>query len=192
MPADPISTLQTWLKEAESQSGQNNPNAVALATANAAGQPSVRMVLLKSLSEAGLSFFTNYESRKGRDLTENNRASLCFFWDKLGRQVRIDGEVSKLSLEDSKSYFQSRPRFSQLSTWASEQSRPIPSLDFLEKRMENFAEKYPQLVPLPPHWGGYLLTPSRIEFWQERPHRLHERILYTRENDAWKIECLAP
>jgi pyridoxamine 5'-phosphate oxidase len=168
-------------------------NAMTLATVDPAGRPSTRSVLLKSADERGFVFYTNYDSRKGCELAENPNAALTFYWADLGRQVCIAGAVSKLSHDESEAYFKSRPRGSRLAAWASPQSSVIPDRAALEKRWNLMAAKFPGEVSLPPNWGGYVLKPERIEFWQGRLNRLHDRFCYTRQpGDVWKLERLAP
>jgi len=168
-------------------------NAMTLATVDQDGQPSTRTVLLKSADERGFIFFTNYDSRKGHELAANPRAALTFFWQELERQVCVAGVVEKLPAAESEAYFKSRPRGSRVGAWASPQSEAIPDRAALEARWRELEKKFPGDVPLPPFWGGYLLRPERIEFWQGRPSRLHDRFSYTRQADgSWKIERLAP
>lgn len=170
-----------------------DPNAMALATVGKDGQPSVRTVLLKGLDARGFIFFSNYASRKGRELAENPRAALVIHWAELERQVCITGTVTRLPQEESEAYFNSRPRGSQLSTWVSHQSAVVPNREFLDKLMQEVAAKYPNQVPRPEYWGGYVLAPDRIEFWQGRPSRLHDRLCYVRQPDGeWTIARLAP
>jgi pyridoxamine 5'-phosphate oxidase len=191
--ADPVLQFQNWLDEARA-SQIEEPEAMTLATIGPEGQPSARMVLLKQVSEAGFAFYTNYKSQKGRDLAANPRAALVFYWHQLHRQVRITGLVAKTSLEESRAYFQSRPRGAQLSAWASWQSSPIADREILEARVRKMEAKYPVgNLPLPPNWGGYRLCPDSIEFWQGRQNRLHDRLRYSRQpNGLWRIERLAP
>ena len=190
--ADPIRQFQLWFQQAlDAQVPE--PNAMTLATADGQGQPSARIVLVKGADERGFVFFTNYESRKGHDLAINPRASLLFYWIELERQVRIEGKVEKTSAQESDAYFASRPLGSRIGAWASEQSRELPSRTLLEEREKAFAERFGDNPPRPPQWGGYRLVPAKIEFWQGRPSRLHDRILYVRNADAgWQISRLAP
>ena len=168
-------------------------NAMTLATVDPAGRPSTRTVLLKGVDERGFIFYTNYASRKGRELAENANAALTFFWADLERQVCVAGTVSKLPLAESEAYFKSRPRGSRLAAWASNQSDAVPDRAALDARWKEMAAKFPADVPLPPNWGGYVLQPERIEFWQGRLNRLHDRFCYTRRPDnSWKLERLAP
>lgn len=178
LDARPDMQLQRWLDEA-SQAGIVEPNAMTLATATRTGAPSARIVLLRGLAEEGLRFFTNYESRKGVEARENPHAAVLFFWPLLERQVRVEGMLERLSAEDSERYFHSRPRESQLGAWASKQSAPLADRAVLERELAAYAEKMDgQEIPLPPFWGGYLLRPTRYEFWQGRSSRLHDRLVY--------------
>jgi len=168
-------------------------NAMILATVDQAGRPSTRAVLLKGVDERGFVFYTNYDSRKGLELAENPNAALTFYWPDLERQVCVAGAVSKISREASEAYFKSRPRGSRLATWASNQRDVVQDRAVLDAKWDEMAAKYPGEVPLPPNWGGYVLKPERIEFWQGRPNRLHDRFRYTRQRDnSWKLERLAP
>lgn len=190
--ANPIEQFQRWMDEAIAAEAME-ANAMSLATANAAGQPSVRIVLLRGLDDRGFVFFTNYESHKGRDLEENPHASLGFFWPELERQVRIMGKVAKVSTEESDAYFNSRPRGSKIGAWASPQSDVIESRDLLDYRAKDYDAKYKnETVERPPHWGGYRLDPHTIEFWQGRESRLHDRIQYVQNDGVWQIQRLAP
>ena len=190
--SDPIAQFAQWYDRARA-TVKPLPEAVALATATRAGHPSLRMVLLKGFDRHGFVFYTNYDSRKGRELTRNARASLVFYWGELQRQVRVDGRVAKVTARESDEYFATRPRGSQLSAWASAQSSKVASRAVLERRFAAFARRYPGAVPRPPHWGGYRLAPDAIEFWQGRDDRLHDRILYRRgSRGRWTVERLAP
>lgn len=191
--ADPLRQFTMWFDEAL-KSQLLDVNAMTLATASAAGEPSARTVLLKGADESGFVFYTNYESSKGRDLAENARACLLFFWSELERQVRITGSVSKTSDAESESYFHSRPIESQISAAASQQSQPIADRSLLETRYAELAAQYQgSVVPRPPAWGGYRVTPETVEFWQGRQSRLHDRLLYSRQADGtWSRRRLAP
>lgn len=190
---DGLDQFRKWFDEAV-RAKVNEPNAMTLATADAQGMPDARIVLLKGADAQGLVFFTNYQSAKGRELAQNPRGALVFFWPELERQVRLAGQVEKISQQESDLYFQSRPRKSRLGAWASEQSAVIPSRWFLAKRIFSVIARYPLgKVPLPPFWGGYRLKPEWVEFWQGRPSRLHDRLRYRRGADgAWVIERLSP
>ena len=189
---DPIAQFTQWYNDARAVE-RPLPHAVALATATGGGRPSLRMVLLKDFDARGFVFFTNYQSRKGRELAKNARASLLFYWGSLERQVRIDGRIAKVSRRESDDYFGTRPRGSQLSAWASPQSAVLTGRADIERRFAAAAERYPDDIPRPPQWGGYRLVPEAIEFWQGREDRLHDRILYRRARGGrWRIERLAP
>jgi pyridoxamine-phosphate oxidase len=169
------------------------PNAMTLATSNSKGKPSARIVLLKGLSNDGFVFYTNYESRKGKELKENPHASLLFFWKELERQVRVEGTVSKADEEKSNEYFSGRPELSKIGAWSSPQSNVIKNRDYLEENVLKYQQQFNDgIIPRPPHWGGYIVKPTVIEFWQGRPSRLHDRIQYTINNNKWIIERLAP
>ena len=169
------------------------PNAMTLATCNKEGKPSARIVLLKGFTSEGFIFFTNYKSRKGEDLENNNNAALVFFWKELERQVRIEGIVKKLTDEQSDAYFMIRPEQSRISAWSSPQSQIIKSRDVLEENFIRYQEQFSDgTIIRPPHWGGYIVTPQVIEFWQGRPNRLHDRLQYRLLNNKWKIDRLAP
>jgi pyridoxamine 5'-phosphate oxidase len=189
---DPIAQFARWYQRA-AELVKPLPDAVVLATATRAGHPSVRMVLLKEFDAHGFVFYTNYRSRKGRELARNARASLLCYWGELERQVRIEGRVARLSARESDSYFVTRPRGSQLSAWASNQSAVVAGRGVLERRFAGFARRFHDAVPRPPHWGGYRLVPDALEFWQGRDDRLHDRLLYRRlRGGGWKIVRLAP
>jgi pyridoxamine 5'-phosphate oxidase len=189
---DPIRQFQIWFEQAVSAQ-LPEPNAMTLATASREGVPSARIVLLKGVDPRGFVFYTNYESRKGRELADNPRAALVFLWNVLERQVRIEGTVERVSDQETDAYFHSRPLESQLGAWASNQSQVIPGRPVLEQRFQAFKQKYQnQEVPRPPHWGGYRVVPHLIEFWQGRPNRLHDRLCYRLEGTRWVIERLAP
>ena len=189
----PIRQLDRWLHDAV-EAGHPEPNAMTLATVSEAGDPSTRVVLLRGLDERGLSFFTNYESDKGRDLAHRPRASACFFWVLLERQVRVTGAVEKVSRAESEAYFATRPRESQLGAWASRQSAVLAGPEELLARVAEVRARFGEAeIPCPPHWGGYRLVPERLELWQGRPSRLHDRLRYTRTGDrAWRIDRLSP
>lgn len=188
---DPLAQFARWYQRA-CEVVKPLPDAAALATATRTGHPSVRMVLLKTFDARGFVFYTNYRSRKGRELARNACASLLCYWGELERQVRIDGRVVRLTAQESDAYFVTRPRGSQLSAWASNQSAVVAGRTALERRFAAFTRKYPDAVPRPPHWGGYRLAPEAIEFWQGREDRLHDRILYRRVRGGWKIARIAP
>jgi pyridoxamine 5'-phosphate oxidase len=189
---DPVRQFGLWFEQA-ARSGVAESNAAALATATPDGRPSVRMVLLRGADDRGFAFFTNYESRKARELEANPHAALVFFWHDLERQVRIEGRVERVSGEESDRYFQGRPRGAQLGAWASPQSEVV-GRETLEKRFGELERQYSKReIPRPPNWGGYRLVPDSIEFWQGRPNRLHDRLRYTKRPDGqWRIERLAP
>jgi pyridoxamine 5'-phosphate oxidase len=189
--ADPIRQFDAWLEEARA-AGVPLPEAMALATADASGRPSARMLLLKSAGHEGFAFFTGYESRKGRELEENPRAAIVVYWHALGRQVRIEGTVRRLPPEESDAYFETRPPRSRAAAAASRQSEAIGGRARLEKELERLLAEHGDEVPRPPHWGGYLLEPESIELWQHREDRLHDRLRYRRDGDAWRLERLAP
>jgi pyridoxamine 5'-phosphate oxidase len=189
--ADPIALAQRWLDEATAAVAQ--PEAMALASADATGRPSVRMVLMRGLDREGFRFYSNRDSRKGSELSANPRAALAFHWDALGRQLRAEGAVLELGDEESDAYFAGRPRESQLGAWASDQSRPITSRDALVERFTAATERFADRpVPRPPRWGGYLLVPEAIEFWQHGELRLHERRLFRFTGGGWSEQLLAP
>jgi len=215
LAANPIAQFESWFRVAAGRESQsrwrkigialyklwsaicNHPppdvNAMTLATVDQAGKPSTRTVLLKSVDERGFIFFTNYGSRKGRELADNPNAALTFFWPDLERQVCVGGSVTKLPLAESEDYFRKRPRGSQIGAWASNQTEVLPDRAMLETKWRETEKKFPGDVPKPPNWGGYILKPERIEFWQGRPSRLHDRFTYTRQADgSWKIDRLSP
>lgn len=192
-PADPLRLFEKWFQEALKVKALD-VNAMTLATVSPAGKPSARVVLLKGYDHQGFVFFTNYLSRKGRDLDLHPQACLHFFWPELSRQISLEGAVRKVATWESDEYFQTRPRDSQLGAWVSEQSRVIGSRKVLEQRVKEFEKKFrDQAVPRPPHWGGYRLVPRTIEFWKGQPSRLHDRLLYRKKDGrGWSRERLAP
>jgi pyridoxamine 5'-phosphate oxidase len=214
LEANPLTQFESWFRDATGEQSQSrwrkigialyklwsailnhrpaDINAMTLATVDASGKPSTRTVLLKSVDERGFIFFTNYDSRKGRELAENPNAALTFFWSDLERQVCVAGTVKKLPVAESETYFKSRPRGSRLAAWASNQSDVIPDRAALEAKWRELEKKFPGDIPLPPNWGGFILKPERMEFWQGRPCRLHDRFSYKRQTDnSWKLERLA-
>ena len=192
MATDPHALFDSWFAEAR-LSEPNDANAMALATADAAGRPSVRMVLLKGHDERGFVFYTNLDSRKGGELADNPRAALLFHWKSLRRQVRIEGDVDPVSTADADAYFATRSRDSQLGAWASDQSRPLASRELFERRYEEMRARFEDGdVPRPERWSGFRLVPARIEFWTDRAHRLHERRLFERAGGAWSEGMLYP
>lgn len=197
LPSDPIDAFLQWFDEAL-KAGVADPTAMTLATASKAGRPSARIVLLKGTSVGrdgarGLEFFTNYASRKSQDLDENPQAALVFHWPAMRRQVRFEGRVEKLAVEESNAYFQTRPRGSRIGAWSSPQSRPISSREELEHFVRQSEERFKESeIPCPPFWGGWRLIPDHIEFWEERPFRLHERLVFDKNAAGWFIARLAP
>ncbi len=215
LAGDPLAQFQNWFNHAAAtQSGSRwrkigialfklgqailghapaDANAMVLATATVAGQPSARTVLLKGVDPRGFIFFTNYDSRKGQELAGNPNAALAFYWPELERQVCVAGTVTKLPVAESEAYFQSRPRGSQIGAWASNQSSVVESRKVLDEQWQEVAARFPLQVPLPPNWGGFVLSPTRLEFWQGRASRLHDRFCYTKQSDGtWQIERLSP
>jgi len=190
--SDPFELFTRWFDEAVA-AAIPEPNAMTLATVDAAGRPAARIVLMKGIDTRGVVFHTNYDSRKGRDLAANLRAALLFFWVGLERQVRIDGTAERVSAEDSDAYFAARPRDSQISAWASPQSAPVADRAWLEARFAECEARFASgAVPRPPHWGGVRVVPDRFEFWQGRASRLHDRLVWSRQGDRWTIGRLAP
>jgi pyridoxamine 5'-phosphate oxidase len=188
---DPMKQFGVWMAEAI-LARVPEPTAMSLATADTRGRPSARIVLLKGVDPRGFVFFTNYDSRKGRELAQNPQAALTFLWKELERQVRIEGTVEKVTPDESRAYYATRPLGSRIGAWASPQSDAIESRAWLEKRWDELGKQYGETPPLPPNWGGYRVMPDYLEFWQGRRSRLHDRVAYTRAERAWKIARLAP
>jgi len=189
--SEPLTPFRRWLDEA--WKGEPNAHAMSLATTTSEGRPSARMVLLKGLDKRGFVFYTNLDSRKSRELFANPHAALCFMWKSLNRQVRIEGIIELVGDDEADAYFASRPRDSQIGAWASDQSQPLASRTELERRVEEFSHRFCNTpVPRPPRWSGFRVIPQRIEFWQERPFRLHDRLLFVREGEEWRRERLYP
>ena len=191
VPPNPLRLFQLWFDQAV-KAECPEPNSMTLATADAAGNPSARIVLLKGADSAGFTFFTNYESQKGKELAGRPHAALLFHWHELERQVRIKGLVERVSPAESDEYFHSRPAASRIGAWASPQSAEIPNREFLEEAEKRFAADFGDKPPRPEHWGGYRLHPTEIEFWQGRPSRLHDRIHYQLDGAEWRVARLAP
>ena len=190
---NPINLFKNWFKKAE-ETEINDPNAVALGTADQKSQPSVRMVLLKGLSDKGFVFYTNFNSKKGRDLKNNQQASMCFHWKSLRRQIRVVGKVEQVTEKEADDYFNSRPYKNRVSAWASSQSEKLESRDTFLKKIEEFEKKYPDQnkVPRPPHWSGWRVLPNEIEFWLDGEGRIHERLNYVKNSGKWIKEILYP
>ncbi|NLD23079.1 MAG: pyridoxamine 5'-phosphate oxidase [Bacteroidales bacterium] len=192
MPHNPMEVFNVWLDFAIN-SGLTEPNAMTVATATADGKPSARVVLLKEVNDNGFVFFTNYMSRKGRELIVNPEVAIVFDWHNLERQVRVEGRAEKLSAEESEAYFNERPEDAKIGAWASPQSKIVKDREELEKHLEEIEEQFEDMpVHRPSHWGGYLIRPSVIEFWQGRPSRMHDRIVYYKTEDGWTMHRLAP
>lgn len=192
-PAEPLAPLQLWIADAEARSGTKNPGAMSLATIDPDGRPSVRVVLLRGLDESGAVFFTNRHSRKGDALRVHSRAALVLFWDELERQIRIEGDVSETSDAESDAYWETRPRESRIAAWASEQSRPISNRTLLEEAYARYEAQFAnEDVPRPEFWGGYRVALERVEFWEGKNARMHDRIEYVHHDDSWKVERLSP
>ena len=188
---DPIQQFQRWFEQAVAAQVPE-PNAMTLATVDEEGQPSARTVLLKGIDRRGLSFYTNYQSRKGRELAQNPKAALTIFWAGLERQVCLRGTCARLPREESEVYYRSRPLGARLGAWVSSQSTAIPDREFLERRLAEVQTQYGENPPLPEYWGGFALDPVTVEFWQGRPNRLHDRFRYAREGNGWRVERLSP
>lgn len=192
MPQDPMQMFKMWFSEAI-ETGLTEPNAMTVATASLDGKPSARVVLLKEVNNMGFVFFTNYLSRKGREITVNPEVALVFDWHDMERQVRVEGRAEKLPVEDSDAYFNSRPEDAKIGAWASPQSKIVKNRDELEKLEDEIMEQFKDMeVHRPSHWGGYLIRPSVIEFWQGRPNRMHDRIVYYNTEEGWSMHRLAP
>lgn len=192
LAADPFDLFATWFDQA-SQSELADPNAMTLATADARGRPSARIVLLKGWDRQGFVFYTNLESRKSREIEENARVALLFHWKSRKRQIRIEGDAAPVTAAEADEYFASRPRMSRIGAWASDQSRPLGERAELEQRLERTVARYAeQEIPRPPHWSGWRVTPRAIEFWEDRDFRLHDRAVFTRDGDTWSATRLYP
>jgi pyridoxamine 5'-phosphate oxidase len=190
--ADPFEQFRVWLEDALHADGIVEPNAMSVSTVGANGRPSSRVVLLRQWDSRGFVFYTNYESRKGAELTVHPYAALLLWWGALERQIRIEGTVERVLGVESDAYFASRPRGHRLSAWASRQSAVVPDRESLERAMDDAGERFPDEVPRPPFWGGYRVVPDRFEFWQGRPNRVHDRIAYERAAEGWSLARLAP
>ncbi len=188
---NPVQQFELWFNQYKS-SGVADYNAMVLSTINNSGKPASRVVLLKGIDQGGFEFYTNYSSSKGQDIKNNPAVALNFFWPSLERQVRVEGRAFEMSARESDAYFKSRPLGSRLGAWVSPQSAIIPDRKYLENRLEEIQRKYGEDIPRPDHWGGYRVIPEMMEFWQGRSNRLHDRIMYTRTKDGWKIDRLAP
>ncbi len=190
--ANPMNTFSRWLTEAKKLSLEN-PDAMTLCTTTKNGKPSARMVLLKKADEKGFIFFTNYLSKKGQELKKNPHAAIVFYWDALQKQVRIEGKVKKISTAESEKYFHTRSLISQIGAWASKQSKPLSSREYLLNKVTTYEKKFSgNKIPLPPHWGGYILEPQTIEFWIQQKNRLHDRLFYKKKNGKWSLTRLYP
>lgn len=191
--ADPYEQFRQWWAQAQEESGMLEPTGMCLSTANAEGRPSSRIVLLKHWDRRGFVFYTNYTSRKSRELHDNPFAALLFWWDRLRRQVRVEGRVERVPERESDAYFASRPRGSQLGAWASQQSRPLDSRETLSRRVDELDKEFGNgPIPRPPHWGGFRLVPDYLEFWDDGAHRLHDRIIYEKQGQNWHTDRLYP
>ena len=191
-PENPFELFDAWFKEAAARE-PSDPEAMALATVGTDGQPSVRIVLLRGLDARGFTFYTNYESRKGQQLLDTPRAALCFHWKSVNRQVRVEGAVEQVGAEEADVYFAGRPRASRIGAWASLQSRPLSGRFELERRIAHYTAKFGLGgIPRPPFWSGFRVVPASIEFWEQRPFRLHDRLVYHRRDDGWITERLYP
>ena len=189
---NPFRQFEIWFKDMMNN-GSIEPNAMVLATADSNSKPSVRVVLLKGLDDEGFTFFTNYKSRKGKEIHRNKSASLLFYWAALERQVRVEGKIKKISRAESQKYFDTRPLYSRLAAWASAQSKIIPGREYLELQFQKYEKKFNgKKIPVPPDWGGYKLIPNYFEFWQGRENRLHDRIAFRKRKGKWEIVRLAP
>lgn len=190
--SDPLEQLRQWYTQAV-EASEPHPDAITLATANKEGKPSARVVLYKGSDEKGIFIYTNYKSRKAQEMLENPFAALVFYWSGLYRQIRIEGKVERLTVEESQQYFSSRPYESQISAWVSEQSQPIPNREYLLERYEKYHQKFkPGEVKCPDFWGGFRIVPERVEFWMGQDHRLHDRFCYLKKQNSWEIIRLAP